>query len=142
MRLGERVDDVTRRGVHTQQVEESVAGDVDQRLHVDAALEDVDDLLDVDARGHEQLLAERAPEVAEAGGRTVLAEELARERHAVAVDAAAAKAEHDVVGLDVLPDPDRVERHRADGGAGEFETEAWTHALYDVAHLGNLAAWD
>src|SRR5206468_6762774 len=94
-----RVDDVADLPVlDAQGVEESVARDVDQRLDVDAARQDVEDLADVDPRWRQQLLAERPPELLDIGVRRVLLEQAPGEREPVAVDAGAPDADDHVVG--------------------------------------------
>src|SRR5262245_4524664 len=99
MRLDEPVDLVADRGGDAGEVEEAVAGDVDQRLHPGNLRQDLHRLGNVDVGRAQELLAERHGELVElvADGVAVVGEErLAREREAVAVDAAALDADDDV----------------------------------------------
>ena len=126
------------------QIEEPVAGDVNQRVHRHFG-QQVQRLADIDVGGAEQRLADGLAELVHAvgdGEARRLEEDPPGERQAVAVDAAAGDADDAVSRPHVGPGIDRVERHAPDSGPRQVEARVRHRALDDVAHRGDLAARD
>ena len=116
MRLDEPVDLVADGGGDAGEVEQAVAGDVDQRLHPGHLRQDLHRLGNVDVGRAQELFPERHGKLVElvADGVAVVGEErLAREREAVAVDAAASDADDDVAFAHAAPVDDLVEGNAA-----------------------------
>ena len=137
VRVNKPVELEADRGGDAAEVEQPVAGDVDQRLHSGDRLQDLQRLGNVDVGRAQELLPERDGKLVElvADGIAVVGEErLAREREAVAVDAAALDADDDVAFAHGAPVDDLVEVNAAHRHPHQVEV------LDHVLELRGLAA--
>lgn len=137
LRLGQVIDDEPDLGVDAQEIQQAVAGHVRQRLHLQP-LQHRQDRRDVDPGGYQQLLADAAfqridPRVDRQT--SLLEENPARERQAIAVNTTAAQADDDVSGLDVFSDDDPIEWYRTNAGRDEVEAVV---VLFSPDHLSDL----
>ncbi len=119
VRLDQPVDLEPDLRLHPRQVEQPIAGNVDQRLDAGDFLQDFHGLGHIDVRRPQQLLAERDIQLVEPvvdAIRMMLEERAARQRKAVAVNAAAAHSDDDVpcgdkFAADHLVEIDLPDRH-------------------------------
>src|SRR5690242_18614008 len=124
-------------GIDPRQVQQPVAGNVDQRLDRRDPVDDFEDFRDIDEGWPQQFLTQRAAQLRH---RLIdrqpaqLKQRPARQGEAVAVNAVAANADDQIVGLQVAADDDPVERYRPDRGADQVE------AAHHLGQLRDLAA--
>src|SRR5579883_1012019 len=142
-RLGEVINNEPNVGRDAEQVEQAVAGHVDERPDCQFR-KHRQDRRDVNAGWHEQFLAERPlercyPVVDGVAG--LAKEDRAREGQTVAVDAAAGQSHHGIAGMEILTDDHPVERNDPNGSANEVETVLALSPDH-LPDLGDLAARD
>src|SRR6266536_1880573 len=139
LRLDRLVDLVADGRGGPRKIEQTVARDVEQRLHAADLFQDLHRLADVDRGRAQQFLAERGLQLVEflVDPETPGLEQRApRQRISVAVEAVAFHADHDVAGRDSLAVDDLVEIDPAQRHADEIE------AADHVSQLRDLAARD
>ena len=146
LRVGKGVEPESNRRLDTRQVEETVAGDVDQRPNRHALrLKKIHHWANVYVRRPKELLANRAAKlrhVLTGFESTDLEQSLPGQRQTVAVDTAAADADDDVSGRHMLPKDDPVQWNDRGAHAYKIEAAAGLVSLDDVRDLRDLPTDD
>src|SRR5262245_3333252 len=125
------------------QVEETIAGDVSERMNGQAGVENRQYGLDVDSRRSEKLVGQRTAQPGHARVErqpTVLEQRTAGQGEAVRVQSGALESEQEIAGLDVDAGQHTIERNGTDRGADQVEAASRTDAANHLPYLRKLPA--
>src|SRR5262245_18980710 len=125
------------------QVEETIAGDVSERMDGQAGVENRQHGLDVDSRRSEKLVGQRTAQLGHACVErqpTLLEQRAAGQGETVRVQPGALESEQEISGLDVGAGQHTIERNGTDRGADQVETVSRTDAANHLPYLRELPA--
>src|SRR5262249_1678176 len=142
MWLRQSVDAERDGGLDATEVQQSVARDVRDRLQIDACFRERSDDADVDARGLQELLADRPAQfLRPLRDRAPPAEEdPAREGESVAVNARRGESEDRIPRPNAPADVDPIERDQARAHADQIDPSPGSVSSDDLRNLRELAA--